>query len=321
MRFPMLIMRFIPRKKKSMKDTMLDMRPMFNGIKSIPVTDTETKVENIMVKYDETEIKVRIYTPKSFDGASKLPVLYYIHGGGFFAGSSEVVQEACKYFCEKFPCITVAIDYRLAPENPYPAAHNDCYAILEWIYKNIGKYGGNPDEIFVAGDSAGGNLTAYCCLKDRESGKKMVKAEVLYYPSVNMCGREDEYFKPGSHNYEILPKYEKIVFGMLDMMAGDGSLNVLGEILGVKDITVPYLSPYQGELSGMPPTILLVGEYDFLVPECKAFAKKLTLAGVSTETIIYKGIMHAFLDSMGVLPQAEDSVLEVIEFVKRTLKA
>ncbi len=319
MRVPMMLMKFMPRKKQSPLDSVLSMRPMFNGVTSIPMTNPDTKIEHFSVKNDGVKVPIRLYTPKALEPGQKLPVLYYIHGGGFFAGSPDVVEEACKFFAETYPCIVVSVEYRLAPENPYPAGHNDCYAALEWVYQNIENHGGDKEKIFVSGDSAGGNLATYCGMKDKEDKTGMVKALALYYPTVNMLGKEDEYFKAGRQNYNVIKKHGKVVFGMLDMMGSSNpDENILNLVLG-KDIDMShhYLSPYWGNLEGLPPTLLLFGEYDFLFPECKAFAKKLDNANVTSKTIIYKGMTHAFLDNMGKQPQAEDSVLEVIDFVKK----
>ncbi len=316
MRLPMLLMRFMPKKKNaSMQDQLLNMRKMFNGVKSHPMTRSDTKIENVFADYNGNKVPLRVYTPAAASSSEKLPVLYYIHGGGFFAGSPDVVEEASKYFAETYPCIVVSVTYRLAPENPYPAGHEDCYEGLRWVYQNIEDFGGDQQKIFVSGDSAGGNLANYCSMRDRDEASGMVKMQALYYPTVNMAGVQDEYFKPGKQNYTVDKKSEKIVYGMLDMLGGEG-FGAFSDLLKVDDINIPCLNPYTANLSGLPPTLILVGEFDFLYPECVAYSKKLKMAGVETKTIVYRGLSHAFLDNMGKFPQAEDSVLEVIAFAK-----
>ncbi len=312
---PMLLAGLIPfPKNASPLKSIRPLRKTFNGIKSKPITRKDTQVRELTFKHDGTDVPVKIILPRECQ-SRKLPVLYYMHGGGFFAGSSRVILEACKLFAESYPCIAVAIDYRLAPENPYPAGHTDCFAGLRWIYENIEPYGGDKNKIFVSGDSAGGNMALYCIQKDRENGTHMVKAQALYYPTVNMTGKVDEYFNPGKQNYHVEKKYEHIVFGMLEWMGQTD----MGLILGTDETSGPYLSPYWADLQGMPPTIIIFGEYDFLFAECRAFGKKLYRAGVPVKTIVYKGMIHAFLDNVGVLAQAEDSVLEVVEFMRNHL--
>ncbi len=303
-----LMMKFMPKKKmQEMFSNVLNLRPMFNGVKSIPVTRDDMRIETVQM---DENVTLYIYFPKEINNND---VLYYIHGGGFFAGHHGVVEQACKMFTDMHNAIVVSIDYRLAPENPYPAGHDDCYNALLWIYENIERYGGNKERIAVSGDSAGGNLCLYCAIKDKEAGKNMVKVVVPYYPTVNMCGKEDKYYHPKTSKLDIAPKYEKYVLPMMSMM---GSMS-MGDFLGIKDVENPYLSPYYADLTGLCPTLLMVGSHDFLFFECKAFAHKLADAKVPYKAIIYKGIGHAFLDEVGKAPQAEDSLIELSKFMKQ----
>ncbi len=306
-----LMMKLIPKSKKANMFADLEgLRKMFAGVKSIPVTDPNMKIDEL----EADGVPIRIYHPKA--GGKELPVLYYIHGGGFFGGSMDVVHEACKMITDMMPCITVSVSYRLAPENPFPAGHEDCYTALKWIHKNIEAHGGNKEKIAVSGDSAGGNLCVYCGYRDTKEKTGMVKAIIPYYPTVNMCGKKDDIFTNDPNEIEVYDKHKKYVLGMLSMM---GSMSNLGDMLGVKDASIPELSPYQADVTGFPPTLLMVGQHDFLFLETIAFGVKLKNAGVKVEAIIYCGMGHAFLDQVGVAPQAEDSLMEVKRFMMENL--
>lgn len=260
-----------------------NLRKMFNGVKSVPCTDRKIKiVEEHVTADDGYEIPIRIYhseTPKK-DGA----ILYYIHGGGFFGGHPGVVEESVKMFVAKTDLLAVSVDYRLAPENPYPRGHKDCYQVLQWIYENEEKLGADKEHIFVAGDSAGGNLTQYCTTRDWEDGTHMVRGQMLLYPTLNMAKVEDEYYHPSMDQFEMAPKQKRGLTKMIGMFGGmtDG----LEPILGTKDVKNDYLNPYTRDPKKNPPT-----------------------------AVLYKGFGHAYFDNTGVYPQCEDCIDEMARFV------
>lgn len=291
------------------------LRGMFNGVKSIPIASESIEVIKKNIKgNDDNDIPIQIYLP--IDQKDNLPVLYYIHGGGFFGGHMGVVDQLVKVIVEKFNIVAVSVDYRLAPENPYPKGHEDCFATLKWIFENVAMYGGDKHNIFVAGDSAGGNLTQYCTTKNMESDSHMVKAQLLLYPTVNMAGIDDEDAHWSIDRYVIHPKHRKVIETTLSMMSGDtGMSSLLGDILGTKDVSDNYLTPYGMDLRGLCPTFITVGEHDFLNIECLAYAKKLVQAGVETKTVVYKGMGHAYGDNIGVYPQSEDCAIEMGQFI------
>ena len=312
------MMRFMPKSlmKIDASPKSIDrLRGMFNGVKSEPIASDKIKViQQTMNGMDNNDIPIQIYLP--IETKEKTPVLYYIHGGGFFAGHMGVVDQLVKMIVERFHVVAVSIDYRLAPENPYPKGHQDCYEGLKWVYHHIQDYCGDNKNIFVAGDSAGGNLTQYCTTRDMEDGSHMVKGQLLLYPTVNMGGIDDDESHWSIERYHIHPKHKKVIEASLSMMGGDdGMTNMLGDILGTQDIMNRYLTPYMMDLTGLPPTFVTVGEHDFLYIECMAYAKKLVKAGVETTTVVYKGMGHAYGDNIGVYPQSEDCAMEMGKFI------
>lgn len=290
-----------------------DLRETFNAKKSIPCVEADIYIEKREVKAEDGySIPVRIYKQKK--EAENLPVLYYIHGGGFFGGSPDVVEESVKMLVEKAGICVVSPDYRLAPENPYPVGHRDCFAVLKWIYENAQSFGGDRNYVFVAGDSAGGNLAQYCTTCDFEEGYHLIKGQLLLYPTLNMAGVEDEYFKPGMEHFEMAPKQRK---GLSKMISMFGKMSEgLEPILGTKDIKNDYLNPYTRDAKNNPPTFLTVGEHDYLKIETLGYGVKLHEAGVETKMVLYKGFGHAFFDNTGVYPQCEDCIDEMGAFIK-----
>ncbi len=314
-----MMMKLIPKSMMKMDaspKSIARLRKMFNGVKSVPTAESNITIDHIKVKAkDGFDIPIRVYQPEN--KVTNSPVLFFIHGGGFFGGSPDVIEELVKLIVENENIPAVSVDYRLAPENPYPASHEDCFTVLEWIYENAEAFGGDKNKIVVSGDSAGGNLTQYCTTKDKELGTNMVKAQMLLYPTVNMAGIKDELSEWSLDKYEINQKQKGVITPMLTAMGGDGgTTSLLGGVLGTTEIENPYLSPYMADLTGMPPTLITFGEHDFLMVECMAYAVKLNKAGVKTKTIIYKGFGHAYGDNIGVYPQSEDCAIEMGRFIK-----
>ncbi|KAA0944392.1 alpha/beta hydrolase [Sporosarcina sp. ANT_H38] len=314
MKNQLLLMKYMPKFLMKMDISpkgIKKLRKMFNGVKSNPIVKKNIEIEHRQVTgEDGNQIPIRIYTSETI--RKNAQVLYFIHGGGFFGGSPDVVEEFVKLIVENTDILAVSVDYRLAPENPYPAGHKDCYSTLKWIYDHAESLGGDRSNIFVAGDSAGGNLTQYCTTRDMEDGLGMVKGQLLLYPTVNMAGIEDEYYKWSIDEYEMSPKHRSGIKMMLDMF---GSLASLGDILGTTEIDNDYLTPYKKNPKGLPPTFITVGEHDFLKVESLAYAVKLAKAGVETKTVLYKGFGHAYADNVGVYPQSEDCAIEVGKFI------
>lgn len=309
--------------KKMMKidpDNLTGMREMFNGIKSVPTVSSDIHIVKHQVQTDPgTFIDLYQYTNKKTTKES--PVLYYIHGGGFFGGHHGVVEESLKLMVEKYNFTIFSVDYRLAPENPYPAGHHDVFATLKWIYNHADELNIDRKKITVAGDSAGGNLTQYCSTKDREEGSNIVKAQMLLYPTVNMCGIEDEFFHWDLSYYHMIPSQKKALTKMIGMFGGmtDGIEPLLK--CTKEDTMSPYLNPYtRTDIQNDPPTFVTAGEHDYLKVETLAWAAKLHHAGVKTKAVIYNGLGHAYFDNCGVFPQTEDCIDEMAQFIIENTK-
>lgn len=295
-----------------------NLREMFNGIKSVPVVESEILIKEYEVE-TEPNVFCKVYSYRDALTKDDGPVLYYIHGGGFFGGHHGVVEESLKLMCEKFHFAIFSVDYRLAPENPYPKGHEDVYAVLNWIYEHHEELHICKDKIFVAGDSAGGNLAQYCSTRNRKEHTNKVRGQLLLYPTLNMCGVEDEYFKWDSSFYQMIPSQKRSLKKMLHMFGGmtDG----LSPLLKIEDAHNDILNPYTMEdVEGNPVTFLSVGEHDYLKVETMAWAAKLHAHGVKVKTIIYNGMGHAYFDNCGVYPQCEDCIEEMGQFILENSK-
>ncbi|MEG2328714.1 alpha/beta hydrolase [Anaerorhabdus sp.] len=294
--------------------TIDEIRKGFNEVKSMQIASQAIEVEEIFIKgIDMNDIPMKIYYPPVNN--KKLPVYYFIHGGAFFAGSPNVVEQFVKLVVEKANVIAFSIDYRLAPEFPYPKGHEDCYSGLKWIYNHVDEYGGDKQKIFVSGDSAGGNLAQYCTTKSLEDQLIPLKGQMLFYPTVNLAEIDDSHIIWEVDNYSVDDKvHEKdIKSSLYSFKKGINEFMIKALDCNPNQI---YLSPYLMERKDLPPTLLAVGEYDFLRIECLAYAAKLHELGIETKTLFYKGMTHGFIDSVGNYPQGEDLAIEVANFIK-----
>lgn len=301
------------RKKKNLIKSAMAFRKSAN-VSSIPIVES-VDVKPGDVPNENVHVPIRIYTPKQKKPGLQ-PVFYYIHGGGFIAGNMDVTDEKCKLIVEKTGCVAVQPDYRLAPEYPFPAGLDDCYAVLKWIYANAKDFGGNPEMICISGDSSGANLATVCAMRDRDENTNMVKVQALQYPTVDLA-HFVENSKASRSAYEIAEKQKKVMNSLFDMLSDflGKHQHIMGEYLGVDDDSAPYISPLLADLKGMPPAIILLSEYDFMRAENELYARKLKDAGVEVKYIRYRGLIHGFADQIGVTPQAEDAIDEIGSFM------
>lgn len=308
------LMRFVPKRFLKMEmnlESVEKMRKMFNNVDSTSFV-TGVKETPFEIKMDDGYMMpaMKFESDHTIEDA---PILYFIHGGGFFAGSYKVVSEALRYIVQKSGIIAVGIDYRLAPENPFPRGHQDVYQGLQYVYANAEELGGSKDKIFVAGDSAGGNLTAYCTNQTIKDDSNMIKGQIMLYPTVNMGGIEDEYTKFSIDKFDIYSKHKHLLMPMIEMFAS--ATTSLGDLLGTEDIMNVDLTPYMDVSAKSPATMITCGEHDALVIESLAYAKKLNDLGVDTTFTLYRGMGHAYIDQMGNYPQSEDCADDMIDFI------
>lgn len=237
------------------------------------------------------------------------PCLVFIHGGGFFGGDIATVENQCKLLAQYMGGVVFSVDYPLAPENKYPKGFDACYDAICWVYDHAREMGIDSRKIGVSGDSAGGNLSLACALRNRDEGENRIAYLCLIYPTVS---REESiksanYWRP--EDYED-PEHDPLIQAQIRII---GSMDACNEwyLEEGEDLRHPYLSPIFADLKGLPKTLVVTAEYDFLRAECEAFSRKLEKAGVEHRHIRYGGIFHGTFDRLGYAPQVEDILLQI----------
>jgi acetyl esterase len=277
----------------------------------------------IYTKYEEHNfdgniVKLWIYYPRRPEGKTGRPGFIYIHGGGWVGGTPFAVENPCRLLVERADCVVINVDYSLAPEKPFPNAFNDCFNTLKYIYENAEKYGIDKNKIGMGGDSAGGNLTAAVAVKDRDLGTNMLKYQVLLYPAVTFVDHGIEGYEWKLSDYEMDPSQRELIEPNLRLgrprEESDDSTGMAGLYLqNNEDPKDTRISPIFADKKGLCKALIAVAEFDGLRIQGEVYGKMLTEAGVDTRIIRYKGVGHAFLDKLGVLPQAEDVIQEIAD--------
>ncbi|MBP2651414.1 MAG: heroin esterase [Firmicutes bacterium] len=248
------------------------------------------------------EVSVRVFYPK--ERQERLPAVLWIHGGGYILGCLDLENSICKSMVREGNCVVVAVDYRLAPENPFPAGLEDCYAALLWIANSSESLGIDVGRIAVAGASAGGGLTAALALLARDRSGPTILFQMPLYPMI-----DDRNITPSS--YEITDDRawnRNTNMKAWEMYLGPNLFNVS-----------PYAAPARaGNLSGLPPVYTCVGEVDLFRDEIIEYVAKLLQAGVPTEFHIYPGCFHA---CEIVVPDAEISKRVFNEYLRALARA
>ncbi len=297
--------------------TLNDMREMMGfPNRNLNTVEIHTRYEEH--RFGENLVKLWIHWPRKPEGKKNHPCLIYLHGGGWIGGSVFTVENPCRLIAELADAVVVNVDYNLAPERPYPNGFNDCYAVLSHIHAHAADYGIDRERIAMAGDSAGGNLTAACALRDRDEGTGMLKLQILIYPAVTLAETTKGYTFDVSA-YDIAPEHRDLILPAVMALASGGVSPMTAMYLAgdAKLTTSPYVSPLCAErFDDLPPALIVTPEFDGLRLQGEAYAKALKDAGVAVDLIRYKGQMHAFLDKLGVIPQAEDLVIEMSKAIQ-----
>jgi len=227
-----------------------------------------------------TPLAVRTYTPPAQARDDGLPVLVYVHGGGWVRGDLDTHDGLCRLLAEAADCVVVSVDYRRAPEHPFPTPVHDVYAATEWAAAYAGIVGGDGDRIAVGGDSAGGNLAAAVTLLARERDGPEISHQVLLYPVTDYAFDTDSYAE-NAEGYLLSRASMRWYWARyLD-----------DEVDGAN----PYASPLRApDLSGLPSATVVTAGYDPLRDEGAAYADRLREAGVSVTHANYPGMVHVF---------------------------
>lgn len=270
----------------------------------IPRTEVAKQVERVIPGPDG-DVPIRLYWPaKPQDGAS-LPILVFIHGGGFVFGSLDSHENVCRFYCARAGVIVLSVDYRLCPEHKFPAGVDDCYAALCWVAEHAKEIGGDRERLAVIGDSAGGNFSAVVCQMARDRGGPSIAYQVLVYPSVDFSVEAD---------YE-----SRRQFGNGDYFLGQRDIDWIREIYleNEADAVDPKVSPILAEdMSGLPEALVITAGFDPLAGEGRAYAERLQSAGVPAEHRCFDSTIHGFMAFAGKV----DAGKEGLEFAAGRLR-
>lgn len=275
--------------------------PLMWNADAMPVHRTEDRV----IAGPGGDLPLRIYHP--VETSEALGVLVYFHGGGFTIGSIETAEPMSRFLAREASCIVVNVGFRLAPEHPFPAPLDDCWAALEWAAANAAAFGGDPARLAVGGDASGGTYAAVCALLAKDGGAPALALQLLLSPATEFADRypsRDEFADD-----RLIPG--DMVDRLMDAYAPDGT-----------DRTDWRLSPVRHpDPSGVAPAYVLASEYDFLRDEERAFAERLEAAGVPVTFECWTGTVHNFFSMYDHLAIARRAMGDAAAALRSALHA
>ncbi len=224
------------------------------------------------------DVTVRVHRPKGATGA--LPAIYWMHGGGYMLGSYDMEDLRFDRWCTSLKCVGVSVEYRLAPETPYPGPLDDCYAGYKWVHANAARLGIDTARLGIGGASAGGGLAAGLALLVRDRGELPMAFQLLVYPMI------DDRRVTKSSNWPDVPIWPPSANEL-------GWSAYLGSAAG-GDVPFYAAATRAPDLKGLPPALIVVGALDGFLDEDVEYAMRLTHAGVPTELHVYPGGPHGF---------------------------
>ena len=264
---------------------------------SVEMASTDT----VAVPGPNGDVPCLVNTPRLSD--EPLPVLIFFHGGGLMLLSAEDFQPVCTALAAAADCIVVNVDYRLAPEHPFPQPLDDAFAVYQWCLSHAAVLGGDPTRIAVGGDSAGGYLATALCLDARELGVPQPVLQLLIYPDVDATNRSESMV-----TIDAFIDLDQIT-GLHAAHCGDQLLN-------------PRASPiHAADHRGLAPAFILAASHDPFVDQGRAYAAVLQAAGVPVEYSCYQGTIHAFVTMGGAVNVANTAVAEAATAVAAAFAA
>jgi acetyl esterase len=259
------------------------------------------EVTNLTISGPGGDLPVRLYRPA---GQRPLPVLLYFFGGGWVLGAIDTADGVSRSLANSAGALVVVVGYRLAPEHPFPAAMQDCYATLRWVIDQAAEIGADPGRIAVGGDSAGGNLAASVALRARDDGLPLA-GQLLVYPNTDQLADDESMRKsddPFLFNRHSVAWYRQHY------------------LAGPEDAASPLASPLRAEsLAGLPPALVITAEYDPLRDQGEAYASRLAAEGVQVTLSRYPGMAHGFFTMAGALDASRAALAQAASHLREWL--
>lgn len=259
---------------------------------------------------------IDLYIYRSEQLAPNAPLLVYLHGGGFTAGDIHLFSKQMQYIAEHSGAVVLFPEYRLAPENPFPAPVEDAWGTVQWAYAHARELGADPAKLMVAGDSAGGSLTNACALLD---SKHIIRKIMGIYPSWDSSDYHTQTAYHWSYDaYEVVEEDKELAYSRIDRIksgvdkdpTSSSNLYLQGHTTP-EDPLVSAIFASDEQLRQFPETVIAAAEYDYLRLGSDHAAKRLTELGVPVRSIRYCGTDHGFLDMLGTVVQAEELCLTI----------
>jgi acetyl esterase len=247
-------------------------------------------------------IALRFYTPRGLSGRS--PALVFLHGGGWIYGDLESHDATCRFLAEEAQVRVIAVDYRLAPEAPFPAAVDDAMAAWTWITDHAPGLGIDPDRIAVGGDSAGGNLATVVAQQTVRAGTASPAFQLLIYPATDFAGTAESRLTYADGFF--------LTKAFMDLAEEN-------YLVGGEDRTDPRLSPLHGDVTGIAPAYVVTAGFDPLVDEGEAYVAKMREAGVPVEHVREDGLIHGFWNMVALGRTAPSAVRRAAAALQRNL--
>ncbi len=261
------------------------------------------RIEDRTIPGPKGPLRIRITAP---EGPGPWPVLVYYHGGGWVIGSIETHDGLCRELTNAAGLMVVSVDYRLAPEHPFPAGVEDAYAVASWVAEHAAEIGADPRWVAVGGDSAGGNLATVTALKARDEGGPRLDFQLLLYPITDYDFETPSYRK--NRKGYLLTRKEMVWFWYQYLATPE-------------HCTQPYAAPLRApDLTGLPPALIITAGYDPLRDEGEAYARRLEQAGVPVRLTRYPGMIHGFLRRTALLDQGRVALAEIADEIRRSYR-
>jgi acetyl esterase len=250
------------------------------------------EVAELTMTGPDGDMPLRLYRPAS---GRPLPALLYFFGGGWVLGTIDTADGVSRSLANSTGALVIVAGYRLAPEHPFPAAIDDCYAALRWVAGHADEVGADPARLAVGGDSAGGNLAAGVTLLARSDGPPLV-GQLLVYPNTDQLA-DDESMRAADDPF--LFNRHSVAWYRQHYLADAG------------DAANPLASPLRAEsLAGLPPALVITAEYDPLRDQGEAYARRLSDAGVQVELSRYPGTAHGFFTMAGTVDASRAAIAQ-----------
>jgi acetyl esterase len=266
-----------------------DLRNFRNALRTIPPAPENISITNTVVAADGRDIPVRVYR-KQDQSAAPLPLIVYYHGGGFVIGSLDTHQASCLRLCSDTGWPVVSVGYRLAPEHPFPAAPEDCYAALCWVVENAADLGADTSRIALVGESAGGNLAAATTLMARDRDGPKIAFQLLFYP-VTDC----DFSTPSYLDFAAAP-----------LLPARMMRAYWQHYLGGDETTENgYAAPHRAQsLANLPCAAIATADVDVLRSEAEAYGSRLKSYDVPITEYRANGLIHGFMKHINIHPEA-----------------